>query len=301
MRVGTSCRVPPVRGPGASEMVDEHPWGTTSHAAAIAFLPALIGNLLSDDGIANPHDLVSESAMQALPVGGQLALAGRFAESSGLGAPALLPPGSAFAALLGPTPLVVVRRIGGAPLPLHLALQPPDGSCIRAQLGTQRHEIRLGLPWHDGDALRSQVQADGVAACGVLGLVMGQACEHQLHHVALPLPVGRLCAWAGRAAPHQAGVLDLVREAMGNHRIIPIDARGQPVVVPEQIALRASCGLRLQHKAQSGIAALVLDAAQTSPPALEAHAVGFAQAYAVEGTIGASGQGLRQHGIQVVG
>ncbi len=90
--------------------------------------------------------------MQALAVGCKLALAGRLAASAGLVAAALLPPGSAFLALLRTTPLVVVLGIGGTPLPLHLALQAADGLRIRTQLGTQRLEPGLGLPWHDGDA-----------------------------------------------------------------------------------------------------------------------------------------------------
>jgi hypothetical protein len=122
--------VPPVLNNGASEMVDEHPWGTQSHASAIAFLPASVGKLFGDDRVAAPHDLVHKPAMQTPAVGGQPALAGRLAASAGLVAPALLPPGSAFAALLGPAPLVVVLRIGGAKLSIHLALQPPDSPRI---------------------------------------------------------------------------------------------------------------------------------------------------------------------------
>ena len=109
--------------------------------------------------------------MQALAVDRQPALAGCLAASGSLIAPALLPPGSAFGALLRTALFVVVLGIGGTPLPLHLALEAADGPCIRSQLGTQRHEARLGLPWHDGDAGRTQVQADGVAAYSVLGLV----------------------------------------------------------------------------------------------------------------------------------
>src|SRR5579864_415416 len=119
---------------GALQVVDEHPWGTTSHAAAIAFLPASVGNLLGDGRVAAPHDLVNHLPMQALAVGRQSALAGRLAASGGLVAPALLPPGSTFGALLRTASLVVVLGIGGTPLPLHLALQPPNGACIGAQL-----------------------------------------------------------------------------------------------------------------------------------------------------------------------
>src|SRR5260221_9157315 len=108
-------------------MVDEHPWGTQSHASAIAFLPASVGNLFGEDSVAHGHNLVHESAMQALAVSGQLALFGCFTASGDLVTTALLPGGAPFASLLGPTLLVIMLRIGGAPLPLHLALQPADG------------------------------------------------------------------------------------------------------------------------------------------------------------------------------
>ena len=62
---------------GASEVCYEHPWSTKSHALAVPFLPAFIGNLLGDDGVAHRHDLVGQPAMQALAVGRQPALAGR--------------------------------------------------------------------------------------------------------------------------------------------------------------------------------------------------------------------------------
>src|SRR5260221_2555177 len=139
---------------GASQMVDQHPWGTTSHASSIAFLPAFIGNLLGDDGSADPHDLVHESAVQALAVGRQLAFSRGFTPPADLIAPALLPPGSAFAALLWTALFVVVLGIGGTPLPLHLPLQPPDSACTRAQFSTQRLQPCLCLSWHDVDAGR---------------------------------------------------------------------------------------------------------------------------------------------------
>ncbi len=130
---------------------------------------------------------------------------------------------------------------------------------------------------------------------------MGQALEHQLHKVALPLPVGALGAWAGGAASHQAGVLDLVRQAVGDHRVVPVDQRPKLVIVPEQVALRASCGPRLQYKAHARIVALVLDAGKSAAPALEAYAAGCAHAHPVEGTIGTTGERLGQHRIQVLG
>ena len=132
--------------------------------------------------------------MQTLAVGRQPALAGREASPAHLVAFTLLPPGSTCAAPLRATPLVVVLGIGGTPLPLHLPLHAADGPRIGTQFRAQRLEPGLAFPRHDGDAGRAQVQAHGVAADCVLGLVVGCACEHQLHDVPISLSVGALCA-----------------------------------------------------------------------------------------------------------
>jgi hypothetical protein len=108
-----------------------------------------------------------------------------------------------------------------------------------------------------------------------------------------------VCAWARRTASQQAGVLDFVRQAMGDHRVVPVDQRGKPVVVPQQIPLRASLALGLDDNAHARIVALVLDAIQS--PALKAHAAGLAQADTIEGAVGASGKRLGQHRVQVLG
>ena len=285
-----------MRGPGTSQMVDEHPWGTQSHASAIAAMPAFVGNLFAEDGVAYGHDLMGEPPMQALPVGGQLAFFGRFAAPARLIATALLPSGSAFLALGGPALFVVVLGIGGAPLPLHLGLQPADGPCIGTQLGAQRLEPGLGFPRHNGDAGGSQVQAHRVRARRVLGLVIGCACQHELHDEALPLPVGALCAWTGGLTAHQASVLDRVRQTVADDRVIPIDECGQPVVMPDQVAALLYLG-RLEHKTHARVVALILDAAEPTASTLEAYAAGFAHADPVEGAVGAAGKRLGQHGI----
>src|SRR5258708_4471843 len=130
---------------------------------------------------------------------------------------------------------------------------------------------------------------------------MRQTFKYQLHEVALPLSVGALGAWAGGAASDQAGVLDLVRQAVCDHRVVCVDERSKPVIVPQQEALPASFVLGLQDKAHARIVALVLDAAETSPAALEAYPPGFAHTHAVEGAVGAGGKRLGEHRIQVVG
>ena len=58
---------------------------------------------------------------------------------------------------------------------------------------------------------------------------------------------------------------------------------------------------RVAHKAQAGIVALVFDTGEPPSPAPEADPARLAQTHPVQGAIGAAGQRLRQHGIQVVG
>jgi hypothetical protein len=64
---------------GASQAFYEHPWGAKSHTLAKLFLPGLVREFFGDDGRADRHDLVNETPMQALAMGRQLPLAGRFA------------------------------------------------------------------------------------------------------------------------------------------------------------------------------------------------------------------------------
>ena len=86
---------------GASQLVDEHPWSSQSHAFSILFLPASIGELLGEDGVAHGHDLVGQTPMQALAMGRELALSGRLAAPAGLVALALLPAGAPLPRFLG--------------------------------------------------------------------------------------------------------------------------------------------------------------------------------------------------------
>ena len=58
---------------------------------------------------------------------------------------------------------------------------------------------------------------------------------------------------------------------------------------------------RLEHKAQSRIVALILDATEPAATALEAHAAGFAHTHPVERAVGAGGERLGQHRVQVLG
>jgi hypothetical protein len=72
---------------------------------------------------------------------------------------------------------------------------------------------------------------------------------------------------------------------MFDHGILPVDAGGQLITLPEEHAsLSGFCWV--QHKTQTRIVALVLDARESSPSALEADASGLSQADTIEGMIG---------------
>src|SRR5258708_6220416 len=111
---------------GASQLLDQHPWGTKTHTLAKAFLPTFIGEVFGDDGIAHPYDLVDQATVQALAMGTQAAFFGGFALAGGLISFALLPGQPVLAAFLGAALGIIVARIGRATLALHLALEPTD-------------------------------------------------------------------------------------------------------------------------------------------------------------------------------
>jgi hypothetical protein len=90
-----------------------------------------------------------------------------------------------------------------------------------------------------------------------------------------------------------------VRQTVGNHRVVPIDDCGKPVVVPQQIPLRLSLVLFLDDKAHTRIVALVLEAPQAPALALEAHPAGLAQAHSIEGA-GLLPGGIGSHAAQML-
>jgi hypothetical protein len=201
--------------------------------------------------------------------------------------------------LVDPTLLVVVVRIGRPKLPIHLALQPTEVFLIRGQLRTKHRQACLGLPGYQRNAGGTQVNSDGLAAHGVFGFVRGHAFERQLHAVAIPLAVSPLRLWTAGLALKQASIFDPVIQAMFHHWIVPVDESRQVIVLPDQQPLVPLLWF-LEHKAQTGIVALVLEAGEAAPSALEAHAARLAQAHPIEGLIGAAGKPLGQHRVQVL-
>ena len=80
---------------------------------------------------------MDETAMQTLGMGGELALAGGFASPSGQIPLAVFPVQALLPALFDPAPLIVVLRVIGAALTVHLALEPADGPGIGSQVSAQ--------------------------------------------------------------------------------------------------------------------------------------------------------------------
>ena len=122
--VGWNARpaVPPVSASVRLEQLDEHPWGTESHTLPKLFLPGAVRHFFSDDRVPNGHDLVDEAPMQTLPMGSQFPLAGGLAFPGDEIPFAVLPPETLLATLPDPSALIVVVRVVGAALALHLAL-----------------------------------------------------------------------------------------------------------------------------------------------------------------------------------
>src|SRR5258708_31933778 len=238
--------------------------------------------------------------MQTLAMGCQLALSGRLAPARALIALARLPFQPLLPLLLDAPFGLVVVGIGSTPLPLHPALQPTDGLGVRGELLTEHGKTGFRFSRNEGDRRGAQVRSDGIATHGVLLLAMWDPLTGQLHKVAVSLAIGPLSTRTGSRTPDETGIFDVVSESMGDHLIVPIDHGRHLVILPDQPAAIALLW-RLEHKAQAGIVALVLEASKASATTLKAHPTGLAHTDAVEGVIGTAGQRLGQHRIQVLG
>src|SRR6266851_4289633 len=127
----------------------------------------------------------------------------------------------------------------------------------------------------------------------------GHPFQSQLHEVAVSLAISPLSTRTGSRTPDEAGILDAMIQPIFDHRIVPVDAGGQVIVLPDEKTVMPVLWL-LQDKAQSGIVALVLDAVESTPPTFETHPFGLSHAHAVERLVSARSQRLSQHRIQMV-
>ena len=121
-----------------------------------------------------------------------------------------------------------------------------------------------------------EVQSNGVLAHRVLGLVIRDPLQRQLHTVPLAVGIGSLGASTGGLARDEPGILDRVAQAVGHHRVLPIDQRGQPVILPQQIPGVALLG-SLAHEAQARLIPFVFHTGEAPPSTFESHPPRMAQ------------------------
>src|SRR5258708_33274966 len=160
---------------GASQHLNEHPWGTKTHTLAVQFLPTLVRNLFGDDRVAHRDDLVDEASMQTLAMGGEFALFGRFAASRFLVALAVPPVEPLLALLLNATSLIVVLGVGCSPLPLHLPLQAAQFPFVTCQFLAEERKTSIPFVGNERDGRRTQICTNDVASHGMVRLVVGHA------------------------------------------------------------------------------------------------------------------------------
>jgi hypothetical protein len=98
----------------------------------------------------------------------------------------------------------------------------------------------------------------------------------------------------------QTHIFDAMLQSILDHRVLPINQGAQSVVFPDQSALIPFCW-RLEHETQARIGALVFETGKSASPTLKAHAPSLAHTDAIEGAVGAGGERLSQHRIQVLG
>src|SRR5258708_1985529 len=187
--------------------------------------------------------------VQALAMGGKLAFLVGQSSPRGKVAVTVLPGEAALTVLLDTPFLVVVLRVVGAALAVQLALKPPLLTGIGSQFLAQGYKPRLPLAWDDSNGRGSKVQPDHVMSRLIFWLLLvGGARESQLHGVAVALAVRAFGTRTGRLTTHQPCVLDAVVQSIFDHRVIPVDNRGQTVLAPHQPPLVPLFG-RLEHKA----------------------------------------------------
>src|SRR5579872_6891478 len=105
----------------AGQMRYKHPWCAQSDAPAILLLPCFERGLFDLDRGARLYDGMGQVAMQTLAVGGKFALGGGVLPPARLVPLALFPAQAGFPVLLHAPPLIIVLRVIGTTLPLHLA------------------------------------------------------------------------------------------------------------------------------------------------------------------------------------
>src|SRR5215471_503892 len=149
----------------ADQMRYKHPWCAQSHAPTILLLPSFEGGLFYLDRIAHLCDGMCQVAMQTLAVGCQFALSGGVLPPARFVPLALFPEQAGFTVFLNAPQLIIVLRVIGATLPLHLALQSPLFAGIGGQFLAERDQVRFSLLWHNGERRWADIKTDDIGSC----------------------------------------------------------------------------------------------------------------------------------------
>ena len=103
--------------------------------------------------------------MQALAVGCQFALSGGVLPPGRFVPLTLFPAQAGFTVLPNAPQRIIVLRVIGTTLPLHLALQAPLFAGIGGQFLAERDQVRFSLLWYNGERRWADIQADEIASC----------------------------------------------------------------------------------------------------------------------------------------
>ena len=123
--------------------------------------------------------------MQTLAMGRQLPLAGGFATAGGLIAFAVFPVQALLPTLLDTTVFIIVFRVVGAPLAVHLTLETAHGPGSGRQFSAKDLQTWGALAGNERNGGGAQVQSNGVVAYHVFGFVGGNALQGELDEIAL--------------------------------------------------------------------------------------------------------------------
>ncbi len=146
----------------AGQMRYQHPWGAKSNALAILLLPSFERGFFDMDRVPSLDDVMSELAMQTLAVGGQSSFCIGVLSPGRLVSLAFLPVQARFACFFDTSLLIVVLRIGGPTLAVHLALQATLFPGVGCQFLAKRDQIGFARTSDNGKRLRANIQADDV-------------------------------------------------------------------------------------------------------------------------------------------
>src|SRR5262249_26627820 len=115
----------------------------------------------------------------------------------------------------------------------------------------------------DSNRRGAQVEPHDAAPDLMLWLLVGHASERHLHEVAMALGIGPLSARTTRVPLDQPGVFHPMSQSVGHDGVVPVNQRGKPVALPEQIPGISFLGV-LEYEAQPCDIAFVFDAGDPS-------------------------------------